>query len=167
MSSAISKLKPRPLDTQAENAWGIADMAAHFDITPRTIRFYEEQGLLSPARMGGRRVFSKFDRVRLSQILRAKRIGFSLDDIREFLEVADGQVDTNAELVRRKAGFEAVTKRLRAKRKDIDVVIRDMQDLCGVIDRHIRQRPDETMFAFAEAYQARLSAHMDDDFYPQ
>ena len=62
--------------TSAPLSWRIAELAAHFDITTRAIRFYEDKGLISPARIGGHRVFNAVDKARLEKILRAKRIGF-------------------------------------------------------------------------------------------
>ena len=147
-----------------EELWGMSEMADFFEVTPRTIRFYEEQGLLRPARMSGKRVFSLADRVRLNNILRAKRIGFSLEDIKRFMDVADGHVQDRAELLGRKAEFEAVIERLHKKRKDIDVIARDMQELCTLIDTALATAPKTSMFQFAEAYQARLAAHLDEDF---
>ncbi|MGP1275063.1 MAG: MerR family transcriptional regulator, partial [Caulobacterales bacterium] len=70
-----------------EPLYGIADLAAHFDISQRTIRFYEDKGLLSPKRVGTQRIYSERDRKRLSLILRAKAVGTKLSEIRTFLEL--------------------------------------------------------------------------------
>ncbi len=144
--------------------WGIADVAAHFEITTRAIRFYEDKGLLDLKRVNGHRVFEATDRERLEKILRAKRIGFSLEDIKQFLEVTDGSVTQQDELVRRKASFEAVIQRLRRKRRDIEIIAKDMQDLCAVIDNYIESAPTGEVFQFAEAYDAMFRAHLDEDF---
>ncbi len=69
--------------------FGIADLAREFGITTRTIRFYEDQGLIAPARRGQRRVYSARDRVRLRLIMRGKRLGFSLEDIRAMIDLYD------------------------------------------------------------------------------
>lgn len=71
----------------SETLYGIADLAAHFDISQRTIRFYEDKGLLSPKRVGTQRIYTETDRQRLSLILRAKAIGSKLSEIRTFLEL--------------------------------------------------------------------------------
>ncbi len=146
--------------------WGIADTAELFEITTRAIRFYEDKGLLSPRRANGRRVFNVQDRERLEKILRAKRIGFSLEDIKQFLDVTDGSVTVTDELLRRKTSFEAVIARLRRKREDIEVIAKDMQDLCEIIDNHIKNAPTGGVFQFAEAYDAMFRARMDEDFIP-
>lgn len=71
------------------DTFGIADLAREFGITTRTIRFYEDQGLIAPARRGQRRVYSARDRVRLRLIMRGKRLGFSLEDIRAMIDLYD------------------------------------------------------------------------------
>jgi DNA-binding transcriptional MerR regulator len=67
--------------------WTIAQLAREFDVTPRTIRFYEDGGLIAPARQGTSRIYSAGDRARLNWILRGKRLGFSLGEIRELLDL--------------------------------------------------------------------------------
>ncbi len=67
----------------------ITDLAAAFNVTPRAIRFYEDQGLISPQRQGQNRIYSRRDRARLAWILRGKRVGFSLAEIREMLDLYD------------------------------------------------------------------------------
>lgn len=148
------------------DSWSIADTAVHFEITTRALRFYEDKGLLKPHRMAGRRVFNIDDRARLEKILRAKRIGFSLDDIKQFLDVTDGTVTETDELLQRKTSFEAVIGRLRRKRKDIEIIAKDMQDLCKIIDNHLENAPTSGVFQFAEAYDAMFRAHLDEDFIP-
>lgn len=69
--------------------YGISVLAREFDVTTRTIRFYEDKGLLSPLREGQRRVYSARDRVRLRLIMRGKRLGFSLDEIRQMIDLYD------------------------------------------------------------------------------
>jgi len=73
----------------APASYGIADLAREFDVTTRTIRFYEAEGLIAPTRQGQRRIFRPRDRVRLKLILRGKRLGFSLGEIREIIDLYD------------------------------------------------------------------------------
>ena len=70
-----------------EDSMTIRDMCAKFDVTPRTLRFYEQKELLFPIRDGQRRLFTKRDRARLQLILRGKRFGFSLEEIRQLLDL--------------------------------------------------------------------------------
>jgi len=69
--------------------YSIRDLAREFDVTTRTIRFYEDEGLISPGRRGQTRLFSPRDRIRLKLILRGKRLGFSLNEIREIIDLYD------------------------------------------------------------------------------
>ncbi|MEH6651967.1 MAG: MerR family DNA-binding transcriptional regulator [Motiliproteus sp.] len=72
-----------------EQTYSISDLSREFDITTRSIRFYEDQGLLAPARRGQTRIYSKGDRVRLRLIMRGKRLGLSLAEIKETIDLYD------------------------------------------------------------------------------
>lgn len=72
-----------------KTTYSISDLAAEFDLTTRSIRFYEDQGLLSPERRGQTRIYSRQDRVRLKLIMRGKRLGFSLAQVRELFALWD------------------------------------------------------------------------------
>ncbi|PHR60113.1 MAG: hypothetical protein COA43_07380 [Robiginitomaculum sp.] len=147
-------------------SWGIAEMAAHFEITTRAIRFYEDKGLISPDRIRGSRIFSPTDRQRLEKILRAKRLGFSLEDIREVMEVTDGLVTERAELLHRKENFKKVVKSLHRRRRDIDVLARDLLSLCAIIEDYEQNAPDTGVFQFAGDYEAKFREYLDEDFLP-
>lgn len=141
-------------------------MAAHFDVTTRAIRFYEDKGLIFPRRANGSRVFSRSDRERFAQILRAKRLGFSLEDILAVQEVADGKVTDQAELLMRKQNFETAIKSLRRRRLDADIVAKQMQGLCEAIDEFTKTEQPTGVFQYAEAYDAVFRKQMDEDFSP-
>ncbi len=72
---------------RAAESFTISELAAEFGLTPRTIRFYEDEGLISPGRSGMNRVYSRRDRARLELICRGKRLGFSLAEVKEFLDL--------------------------------------------------------------------------------
>jgi DNA-binding transcriptional MerR regulator len=76
-------------DALGRDSFTISDLSAEFDVTARALRFYEDQGLISPERQGLARIYSKRDRARLAWILRAKRVGFSLAEIREMIDLYD------------------------------------------------------------------------------
>ena len=86
-------------DSEDPGCLSIGDLSREFDVTPRTIRFYEDRGLLTPTRRGQNRVYSGRDRIRLMLILRGKRLGFSISEIAEILDLYDapegevGQLD--------------------------------------------------------------------------
>ncbi len=157
------------LDSHDNNAnassWGIREFADIFDVTPRTIRFYEDKGLLTPARNSGARVFSAEDYVRFERIMRAKRIGFTLDDIKEVLDVTDGHITDRVELLRRKKNFETVIRSLKRRREDIDVISKNMTEICAVIAQNVESAPDnEGVFDLAAAYEAKFKQTMADDY---
>lgn len=138
--------------------WSIKSFAEIFDVTPRTIRFYEDKGLLSPKRANGSRVFNANDRIRFVKIMRGKRLGFTLDDIKEVLDVTDGQVTDHTELLRRRKNFEAVINSLQRRRDDVDILAKDMAEICDVIDSYIEETPHkDSVFDLAEAYEAKFS----------
>jgi DNA-binding transcriptional MerR regulator len=116
---------------EAERSYSIGDLAAAFDITARSIRFYEDEGLLSPERAGLTRIYSHRDRARLALICRGKRLGFSLAEIKEFLDLYDrehGQVEQMSYFL----------GRARARRAALETQLVDVQqtieDLKGIED---------------------------------
>ncbi|AKX58966.1 MerR family transcriptional regulator [Thiopseudomonas alkaliphila] len=84
--------------SQKPRTFSISELASELDITTRAIRFYEEQGMLSPARRGQERVYSPKDRVALKLILRGKRIGFSLAECKTLIELYDPQAGNQKQL---------------------------------------------------------------------
>jgi len=106
---------------------GIADLAREFDVTTRTIRYYEDKGLLSPTRKGQRRVYAPRDRVRLKLIMRGKRLGFSLEEIRELIDLYD--VDPS-EATQLRHFLDKISQRkavLVRQQADIDETLSEMQ----------------------------------------
>ncbi len=109
--------------------YSIGDLAREFDVTPRTIRFYEDQGLLSPARSGQNRVYTARDRTRLKLILRGKRLGFSLSEIRDILDLYDAP---GGEVSQLRYFIEKIHERRRAllrQRDDLEAVLRELDDI--------------------------------------
>jgi len=112
-----------------QRTWTIAQVAEEFGVTHRTVRYYEQQGLLSPERRGTTRVFHPRDRVRLALVLRGKRIGFDLDKIRTIVDMYD---DVPGEAGQLEYLLEQVGGRrseLRARRADIDAVLDEFDEL--------------------------------------
>jgi DNA-binding transcriptional MerR regulator len=108
--------------------WNIAELAKEFDVTTRTIRFYEDKGLISPERVGQRRVYHPRDRVRLQLIMRGKRLGFSLDEIQKMIDLYDADPTEAAQL---KLFIEKLRERrelLERQRDDIDTVIFEIRE---------------------------------------
>lgn len=108
--------------------YSISDLANEFDITTRTIRFYEEKGLLNPERNGQTRIFSAADRVKLKLILRGKRLGIPLDESKAIIEMYDpehGNVEQLQRLIRKIRDNRA---QLEQQLHDIEVMMLDLQD---------------------------------------
>ena len=146
------------MDITQNSKWGIKSFAEMFDVTPRTIRFYEDKGLLTPTRTNGVRVFSLHDRMRFEKIMRGKRLGFTLDDIKEVLEVTDGKVTELNELLRRRKNFETVINSLQRRREDVDQLANDMAEICNVIDNYVKDAANrDDVFDLAKAYEAKFS----------
>ena len=106
----------------------IREMCEAFDVTPRTLRFYESKELLFPQRIGQKRLFTKRDRARLKLILRGKRFGFSLEEIRQLLDLYDVDDQQQTQLTRT---FEIAQERLgdlMRQRDELDTAIEDLKD---------------------------------------
>lgn len=107
----------------------ITELAREFDITPRAIRFYEDQGLLNPKRegTGGRiRVYSARDRTRLKLTLRGKRLGLSLSEIKGLIDMYESPKDTVAQLKRFQAVLERHRETLERQREDIELTLAEI-----------------------------------------
>jgi len=121
----------------------ISELAKEFEVTTRTIRFYEDQGLLSPAREGTTRVFSARDRVRLKLALRGKRLGFSLAEIRELFELYDVSRDEHKQLEEFLAKLERRRTRLEQQREDIEVMLTEIDFFANQCRRLLRGESDQ------------------------
>jgi DNA-binding transcriptional MerR regulator len=108
-------------------SYTIADLAREFDITPRAIRFYESHGILAPARAGGlRRVYSARDRTRLKLTLRGKRLGLSLQQIRELIDMYESPKDAAAQAHRFLKVLQQHRATLEQQRQDIEVTLAEI-----------------------------------------
>ena len=126
-----------------ERTYSITELCREFNVTPRTLRFYEQKGLLSPARRGWTRLFSYRDRARLQLILRGKRVGFALEEIKEMLDLynlRDGQVtQLKVASVKMRERLEA----LRKQRVELEEAIADLERTCDIVDGMLRERQIE------------------------
>jgi len=107
----------------------IKDLRREFDITARTLRYYEEEGLLQPLRQESHRLYTQSDYNRLQQILRAKRLGFSLKDIAKILTIESKQSHTRGDLRQILDDIERQRLRIHQMRTDIDHILRDLESL--------------------------------------
>jgi len=107
-------------------AYSISDLAAEFDVTTRTIRFYEDQGLIAPLRQGTRRLFRPRDRSRLKLILRGKRLGFSLAEILEIVDMYDAAPGESGQLRLLMSKISDRRAYLRQQLQDIEATLSDL-----------------------------------------
>ena len=107
----------------SEPTYTIAELAREFELTPRAIRYYEDQGLIAPARAGVQRVYTKRDRTRLRLTLRGKRLGLSLAAIRELIDMYDTAPDQSSQLVKLLEVLARRRGKLEQQREDIAAVL--------------------------------------------
>lgn len=110
-------------------SYSIGQLAEEFEVTSRALRLYEEEGLLKPRREGTRRIYRERDRVRLRLILRGKRLGWSLSEIRESFDLYDSSLGEKAQLEAMLAKLAERRESLHAQRRDIDHAIEDLETI--------------------------------------
>ncbi|MDQ0392468.1 MerR family transcriptional regulator [Labrys monachus] len=119
----------------------IRDLAAEFGVTARTLRFYEEKGLLAPARKGQERLYSRRDRARLKLVLMGRNVGFPLEDVRAMLDLYD-LGDGQATQLRVALGrFEEKLAELERKRRDLDQARAELTHACEVVRARLARQP--------------------------
>src|SRR5688572_32978596 len=116
--------------------FSISELAREFDITPRAIRLYEDQGLLAPRRDGQRRIYSPRDRTRLKLTLRGKRLGLSLSEIRDLIDMYEPGRDERAQLERFLAVLEAHKASLVQQQADIEAQLSEIR----AFERKVRKQ---------------------------
>ena len=134
----------------------ITDLAHEFKVTARAIRFYEDKGLLHPTRQGMMRVYAKRDRARLLLILRGKRLGFSLAEIREMIDLydlGDGRIEQLTLTLKRSRDRLAA---LETQREDIEEAITQLKQDVRILDDFLKQKADRSAaLSFKEFVQSR------------
>ena len=116
--------------------FSISDLSAEFGVTARALRFYEDEGLIAPERRGTTRIYSQRDRARLAWILRGKRVGFSLGEIREMIDLYD---IGDGRKIQRQTTIERCRDRislLTAQKRDIDAAIHELDDFVTLLETH-------------------------------
>jgi DNA-binding transcriptional MerR regulator len=118
---------------QHKTHYSIGELCDEFDVTARALRFYEDEALISPERRGTQRLYTDRDRARLAWILRGKRVGLSLADIKELLDlydVGDGRETQRLKTIER---CQQQVDRLQRQRVDIDATIKELDEFIALL----------------------------------
>ncbi len=133
-----------------QRTYTISELAREFDVTTRTIRHYEDQGLIAPERRGQHRIYSRRDRTRLLLTLRGKRIGLTLQEIRELFDLYDAARDDAPQLLEFLKILSQREQKLLQQIEDIRVVTREVQSLRQMCEHLIEKRTGGTGSASGE-----------------
>ena len=121
----------------------IRQLTKEFSVTARTLRFYEDEGLIGPERRGQTRIYSVKDRARIILILRGRRLGFSLAEIREYLELYDQNLNVR-QLQHARKKFEERIVAFEKQKVDIDLAISELKRSIVEVDQHLAEESDRT-----------------------
>ncbi len=143
-----------------ERTFTIRQLCVEFKVTPRALRFYEDKGLLSPGRDGMNRVYSHRDRGRLMLILRGKRVGLSLAEIRDILDLYKVDDTGAAQAAKSLKKFKERIAALEAQREDIDQAIAELKIGVERLEEQLAStRPD--LLPQADDYDSKMRARLD------
>lgn len=141
----------------------IRELADRFDVTARTLRFYEQKGLLEPRRRGATRVYSAADAARLDLILRGRRVGFSLEEIKEMQEIEHLGQGSRFRLEAALQRFKIRMATLERQRADIDHALAELGAGCQWLEERIANRePPDDIKRRARAFEALAAARLND-----
>ena len=143
-----------------KRSYSIRQLCREFSVTPRALRFYEDKRLLEPGRAGINRVYSGRDRARLQLILRGRRVGLSLAEIGELLELYDRRDGGAAQMAASLPRFRAQAAALRAQRNDLDAAIAELEAGCEWLEARLAAvAPDR--LPQAEDYEVAIRARLE------
>ena len=145
---------------KSDRTYTISELAREFTVTPRALRFYEDKGLLSPRRDGMNRVYTHRDRGRLQLILRGKRVGLSLLEIKEILDLY--KVDQRAQAQTALKRYKARVVALEAQREDVDAAIDMLHDYINQLDAFLAKPAAPAAMANARAFEAEAKKRLED-----
>ncbi len=129
---------------KAQGMWSIAELANQLEISTRTIRFYEEKGLITPQRTpGNRRIYSKRDRARLKLILRGKRFGYSLDEIAEMIGMGNVDLDEVEQITRSLAYGEKKLTEINQRIEELKLLAKDIESMRAKLAVKLRELQGE------------------------
>jgi DNA-binding transcriptional MerR regulator len=145
-----------------DSEFTIRELSQEFDVTPRTLRFYEQKGMINPTRRGASRIYSAIDHARIELILRGKRVGFALDEIKEILDLEPIYRGGRERIEPAIERFEARIKVLMQQREDVDHAIAELQaGLDWMRDRLADREPSDDVRRRARAFEALAAARLE------
>ena len=109
-----------------QRTWSISELAQEFNITPRTLRFYEDHGIITPRREGQKRIYTHKDKTRLKLALRGKRLGFQLADISSLIDMYDGPGSTTPQLKQYIAMLNRHKEQLESQKRDLEAILQEI-----------------------------------------
>ena len=143
--------------------WTIGELSREFDATARALRFYEDKGMLHPQRDGLNRLYSVRDRARLQLILRGKRVGFSLMEIREMIDLYDLGDNQRAQMQRSHEKYVEQVGLLKRQHEDIVSSIHELEKGIEWLQAQLAKDPSKAAGADVHAYDAVARARLDGD----
>ncbi len=126
--------------SQTTTTFAISDLAREFGITPRTIRFWEDQGILAPEREGSKRVFTRRDRARLKMALRGKRLGLSLAEIKDLIGMYNSTEDETPQLLECLRVMSKRREALEQQREDIEAMLTEIAQFEQQCQQELQRR---------------------------
>jgi DNA-binding transcriptional MerR regulator len=146
--------------TKTDLTYTISQLAREFAVTPRALRFYEDKGLLTPRREGLNRVYSHRDRARLQLILRGKRVGLSLIEIKEILDLY--KVDQRAQAQTALKKYKARIVALEVQREDIDAAIETLTESIAKLEEFLAKPAAPAALGAARAFEQEAKKRLED-----
>jgi DNA-binding transcriptional MerR regulator len=147
---------------KSERTWTISELAREFKVTPRALRFYEDRGLLSPRRDGLNRVYSGRDRGRLQLILRGKRVGFPLTEIKEILDLYDLNDGERSQMQIALKKFRSRMVALESQREDLAGAIQALGDGIKWLEGRLAEPAPKAGVAAARAFEKEARRRLQD-----
>jgi DNA-binding transcriptional MerR regulator len=123
-----------------DKLYSITELAEEFDITPRAIRFYETKNLLAPQRAGATRVYNYRDRARLMLVLRGKRLGFSLEDIKEYIDLYDADRSRTEQLAHLMLVGRRRIEELEQQLEDVQTTLQELRTIESEAVKTLREK---------------------------
>ena len=120
-----------------QKLYSVTELATELGVTPRALRFYEDKGLIAPQRAGNTRVYTHRDRGRLMLILRGKRLGFSLREVRDWLDLYDLDPNQVAQMTRLRDKVRARIAALEGQRADLKATLAELRGILQQVDGHL------------------------------